>query len=381
MKSKTIFILVVTLSFFLAVKATAFFPDSWVKSNSSGFGDIENHAVTALEVFNETLWAGTANESGAQLYKLEAESWSPVITDGFTNTNNILISDLISFKSRLYVSTRNTADGGQILRSEDGINWETVTPTSLAPSNGEVVVFSFFQGMIYAGTGSYHETQGAGIWRSNNGNEGNWDQVVTNGFNLDGNNKKVVSIQEYQGVLLASTENTETGAEVWSSNDGEAWEQVNAGGFGNPDNHSAILQEFGSYFYAGTENNDESEPGLELWRCQLCDGSDWVQVPVEKGFGDAENRAIRSFDVYNGVLYVLTDNASTGMEVWATYDGTNWEQANLDGFGDSNNQTPNWDNSIETFLGRLYVGTRNAINGGEIWRYNETTIYLPLVLH
>lgn len=48
-----------------------------------------------------------------------------------------------------------------------------------------------------------------------------------------------------------------------------------------------------------------------------------------------------------------------GMEVWRTINGTSWQQVNPNGFGDSNNWWPYWDNSVAVFKDSLYVGTWN----------------------
>lgn len=56
------------------------------------------------------------------------------------------------------------------------------------------------------------------------------------------------------------------------------------------------------------------------------------------------------------------------MQVWRSADGFSWEQVGVAGLGDSNNVMPYYDNSAGEFLGRLYVGTGNPPNGGELWR-------------
>jgi hypothetical protein len=65
-------------------------------------------------------------------------------------------------------------------------------------------------------------------------------------------------------------------------------------------------------------------------------------------------------------------------------DGTLWERANQDGFGDSHNSGSNWSNATAEFLGQLYVGTSNVVDGGELWRMGQQQqqqrIYLPLTL-
>ena len=39
-----------------------------------------------------------------------------------------------------------------------------------------------------------------------------------------------------------------------------------------------------------------------------------------------------------------------------------------------------WDGSVTVFNDRLYVGTLNRANGGEVWLYLHKQVHLPLVL-
>ena len=61
----------------------------------------------------------------------------------------------------------------------------------------------------------------------------------------------------------------------------------------------------------------------------------------------------------------------TGLELWRSPDGSAWEQANLDGFGDSKNTGTNLSNASAEFLCQLYVGTANLVDGGELWRMQK----------
>ena len=383
MKTKIVGILIVLVSIVVVSSVNASTPGDWTQNNVSGFGDVDNYAVLSLASFNGTLYAGTANGSGdgAQFMKFENNGWVSVSTNGFGNVNNDRISDLIEFKNNLYAGTGNETDGGQILRSNNGTTWDVVTPPTLDPSNGEFVHFAVFDEQIYASTSSITVTQGAEIWRSSTGNSGSWSQVVTNGFG-DVNNKTIITLHQFNGKYYAGTDNTVTGTEVWCSNDGTSWSQVNADGFGDTYNWGVVLQGFSGYLYAGTYNYAASDnPGSELWRCQICDGTDWQQFPVAKGFGDTENRAIRSLIIYNNELYAATYNRTSGIEVWASSNGIDWEQVNVDGFGNSDNIFPYWDNSTCVFDGGWYVGTWNHVSGGEVWKYVQRhTIYLPLIL-
>ncbi len=77
---------------------------------------------------------------------------------------------------------------------------------------------------------------------------------------------------------------------------------------------------------------------------------------------------MESVAVFENQLYVSVYNAVTGIEIWRKTAAGPWEQANSDGFGDSGNTGTNYGNATAEFLGRLYVGTLNSADGGELWR-------------
>ncbi|MBL0268181.1 MAG: hypothetical protein IPP99_05860 [Chitinophagaceae bacterium] len=87
---------------------------------------------------------------------------------------------------------------------------------------------------------------------------------------------------------------------------------------------------------------------------------------IADGFGNSENQ-INSLRIFGTRLYAIIENFTTGIEVWQTTDGANWQQVGFGGFGDSNNSDPYWDNSVTVFNNNLFIGTTNWANGGEIW--------------
>ena len=353
----------------------------WRQVNINGFGDVNNGGVLALEEFNGQLYAGTLNfDTGAQLWRT-GSLWTAVFTNGFGTSNNAGVDDLIEFSGYLYAGVRNNTTGGEVWRSATGNpgDWQMVASGGFtSTNNSEVLHLAVFSNTLYAAT--WNLTDGGELWRSSSGDSGSWAPVMTGGSG-DAGNRGFVSLVEINGHLYAGTDNW-SGAEVWRSSTGDSgsWSQVNTGGFSDQYNWSVTLEPFNGYLYAGTYNYADSDnPGHELWHCQQCDGTDWQQVPIAKGFGDTENRAIRSLVVFDNVLYALTYNRTTGMEVWRTTDGTNWEQVGPDGLGDSNNTSPYFDNSVAVFNDSLYIGTENRANGGEVWQLLHQ-VFLPLVL-
>jgi len=364
-----------------------FAPDvpGWFQVNINGFGDRWNYDILSLAGFGNSLYAGTLNfNTGAQLWR-RGSPWTAVTTDGFGNSYNVGIDHLIDFNGKLYAGTwADEVNGGEVWRSGTGNpgDWERVVSGGFGDAtNAEIFRFAEFNNQLYATTWSYTDTHGLEIWRSSTGSGGDWTRVVSNGFNGDANNIGTLALDVFNGYLYAGTYNGLTGGEVWRSSTGNSgeWAQVNADGFDADAGNYGVtaLTAFDGYLYGSTAHS--SGAGAEVWRCQVCDdASDWEKV-VDNGFGNANTGYAPALEVFDGYLYLVVGNSATGMEVWRTADGTNWEQVGFAGFGDSNNRGPYWDNSVTVFNDNLYVGTWNYANGGEVWQLLHY-VYLPLIL-
>ncbi len=356
----------------------------WTQWNLNGFGDPRSALVLSLADFNGMLYAGMDNPStGAQLWRNSADTagqWSAPTTNGFGDPNNGGIDHLLAFAGQLYAGTwnwnaaTNSSLGGQIWRSANGIDWTRVVNNGFGDvNNGEIVRLAVFGGQLYAGTWSYSDTRGAELWRSASGNAGSWSRVAANGFG-DSKNEAIISMASFNGQLYAGTLNTVTGGQIWRSADGATWTLVNTAGFGLSSNWAmSALAAFEGYLYASTRD------GGQVWRCQLCDGSDWQRV-VNVGFGNPATVRASALEVAGGALFWVVGNYDTGLEVWRSVDGVDWQQVGFAGLGDSNNRAPFWDNSVLGWGSTLLVGSWNSANGGEVWAYQPTSVYLPVGL-
>ncbi len=132
----------------------------------------------------------------------------------------------------------------------------------------------------------------------------------------------------FEGNLYAGLSNMETGAELWQTSNGTTWTQVNVDGFNDTNNRRVItLAEFDGQLYAGTQNYNPSlgvSFGAQVWRSP--DGMTWEKV-VDAGFGDADNWGVGGLVVYrvrftpSPTSYHYADPTETkGMEVWRSYD-------------------------------------------------------------
>jgi hypothetical protein len=143
-------------------------------------------------------------------------------------------------------------------------------------------------------------------------------------------------------------------------------------GFGTTNNFViSSLATFDGHLYAVTRNLTS---GSEVWRSS--NGTVWNQV-AWYGLGDPNNNLGYGFKVFQDHLYLVTGNRSTGAEVWRTPDGTTWYQVGFWGWGNPSNFGSYWDNGIAVLGDRLYVATLNPA-GGEVWMYLHNTVYLPL---
>lgn len=192
-------------------------PDSqndWEQCNIDGFGTgVQNTGIFSLKVFNNCLWAGTANGvNGCELWKYDGMEWEQVIGYGFVSRFNIAAMNIEIFKSKLYVGTYNPLSGCQIWRypADNSFGWENVMVGGFYNlSNAYIWSLKSYvdKGIdyLYAGTFIGLELKkGAELWRSTTGEANSWEQVIRNGFN-DPCNYGIRNLITYRKYLFAGT--------------------------------------------------------------------------------------------------------------------------------------------------------------------------------
>lgn len=352
----------------------------WHQVNINGFGDKLSKEVTRLSVFGDYLFASTENNTtGGEVWRsLDGYNWSQVSLDGFGSNSNNRIHVEEDFDGKFYVTLRNATSGGEIWRCTlcDGSDWEQVVSGGFGDiNNAHIQSVSVYSNTLYAVVDN--NITGAEVWESATGSNDHWSQMNSNGFgnpyNISawsvknhGGHMYVATVQ-VDGWTPSSTWNTE----VWRT-DGSNWEKVSPLNFGGGTYITWDLDTFNGYLYLVMGNLNT---GADVWRCTLCDGTDWIKVG-DSVFGS--NVAGAGLMEFQGNLYASTTCnwhvACDGTTVWATSDGVNWNQVSIPGMGDPNN------NSYKgvVFQDRLYIQTGNEANGGEIWR-KDIPIFLPLV--
>lgn len=336
---------------------------TWQQVNQSGFGDAQNDEVGAVQPFDNYLYAGASNlVDGALIFRSQdALTWIPVIEPGFGiphDTAPPAILDLAVFGGRLYASTGRGDGPGQIWRTTNGLNWAPVVNDGFHdPDTVDVTALAVYDGLIYAGAANL--ANGAQIWRSYTGDSNSWSQVAPA---LEGAGMaRVTGMGEFDGALYAAV-SSDAPPQIWRSFGG-AWTTIVDDGFGDGDTMATGgMAAFAGALYVGAAN---AVDGAQLWRTG--DGSSWEQT-IDPGFGDANNEKVEGVFVFQTNLYAVVTNPVTGIEIWRTSDGSMWQQVNDDGFGDAHNVASNGSNGTAHFLGGLYVGTSNTVDGGELWR-------------
>ena len=337
---------------------------SWSKVSGAGLGIVNNRAVRTLTFFNARLYAGTENNNGCQVRRYDGgTTWAQVNTNGFGSAANSRAncSTVFGSPSRLYVGVDNTGTGCQVWRYEGGISWAQVNTSGFGSATQKLVhSMAVFGGRLHAGAkgeqGSviYSTAGGASVPHA-------WTLVSTPGFTTNGN-ESAGALAVFKGTLYAGTDSMK-GCQVRRF-DGVAWTQVGLDGFGNPDNYGvSSMAATASHLYVGVNNGTT---GAEVWRY---DGSGWTRINTD-GFGDATTKDVPALVVFDSKIYAGTESYNSYGRVWRYDGGTTWTKVNTDGFGSSKNVGVE---SLAVFDSHLYAGTFSSNDPCTVWRYNGGT--------
>jgi hypothetical protein len=294
--------------------------------------------------------------------------WQPVVASeatmqgGFNNPFNAAISTMTVYKGFLYAGTENR-DGAEIWRSADGLTWTpcigpapALIPAgfalgSTAYSIGSLIVFNNgTEDRLYCGLSA---ATGCQVWSTNDG--ANWTLEVGSGvppalssagFGNPGQNLDITYMADFAGQLWASTLNPITGAQVFYSPNGSAWNLSLNDGF-NDDRNVAVrsTKMFNGAIYVGLDNL--------FGTCAIVtstDGLSWDysvgSSPIPGGgssitpngfYAGSNNRAVGGLEVFKGQLYAGTWTGVVGVtELWRTSDAVHWTAADTDAYGADN---------------------------------------------
>ena len=298
------------------------------------------------------------------------------------------VDSLAEFHGYLYASTANgggTHQGIQLYRSASGAphSWQNVLEGTAGAGFGDlqntnfkdITVFTV-QGQAWLCGGTGNDATGAEIWCSLDGL--NWVQKNQDGFgSYDSRHyPRIWSMEVFNDHLYASTECSEhhgpcTGAifrtDGAPSASGWQWERVFQPQLPCTEKEAYLcrvnlLGILDGELYSGFAAD---ETGARVYRTR--DGLSWHPV-IAAGFGDAHNRRFTTdaATLYNGLLYLATNNERTGCEVWRT-DGTDWSQVGSDGFSNAN-PAYLYNANLIPFNGYLYAWAEDYATGQKVYR-------------
>jgi len=297
--------------------------------------------------------------------------WERLATDGFDHHGNDYAWSSEVYRGRLYIGTLNLLTGGQIWRSDEGESWEMVEGLGFDNVFNEGIrTLIEFGGVLYAGTNN--PTTGPEIWRTLNGRD--WQQTA---FPSRFGDLSVRSAVVFQERLYVGVWNQLSGGSIWRSDDGDRWERVARNGLGRITNQDfsqlAVFRGDDGFenLYAGTLNVLR---GAALYRS---DNGDDFELVMEGGFGDILNQGIWSAAVHDDWLWLGTMNALFEYEVHRSRDGLLWEELPRPDPGSAQNHYA-W--SMTVFRDRIYLGTLNVLGGAQLYSYDKVTGASELVM-
>lgn len=155
---------------------------------------------------------------------------------GFGVPSQIVIACLQVFNDTLYVTTTNKILGGQMYRTGDGINWQTITMNAFGKADSAEELHNMDTAFGYIWVTAYTDTSisnGCPIWRSSDGV--NFIQSNTDGFGdplINGENAVTIS---FGNSMYFGGPNYVAGAQIWRTDMTTGINQA------EPKNYSVIL--------------------------------------------------------------------------------------------------------------------------------------------
>ena len=324
---------------------------------TAGFGDEQRDTARQAAVFDGDLYLGVENRDlhvGEVWRSADGVDWVLAAPESFGQGSAIRhVDSLIVFDGQLYAGT----DSGQLWRTSDGSLWTqaTLSPGTLAPARIRTSPTSRSSTGCYTPTRQRRGSAAASsraptgrigrtcsriptrrtstptASRSSAGGPTTATRAATAAHGLgpgamfgspDGStwrerrrrlrrhhNADISGLAVFQGDLYAGTANYAAGAQVWHTSDGTTWTQVSAVGFTDPNHQFDPLNQFIHEFtifdgelYVGTEDDID---GGEIWRTS--DGKHWTLANVPR-FGTGRQQRMRSFFEFGGYLYATAEN-------------------------------------------------------------------------
>ncbi len=326
--------------------------DNWSEDALPGFAH-NNTVVTSLLAVNNVVYAGTANhKTGAEIWTYTDGVWELSAIGGFgKGSANYAVSELAQYRGEVYAGVSNIGDGAEVWKKEHD-KWVKINQSGFAdlvPSgqstypaaNPAITSMAVYDNKLYAGTlnlgGTFIFAYDGASWTQVNSSGFGKDDIESQcGLNIAATSMEVFEEKLYVGTvnllaklsfsLIPKAELTSRGGEIWSF-DGDGWVQDVAGGISDPGNWGfTSLKTHEGELFAGSVN-----PRISV-------------VPDLSGFFFPSPKA-------RGIVRLVSGGASL-----LSFDGENWSVLGSDGFGDKQNVAVT---SLQIYDGKLLTGTAN----------------------
>jgi hypothetical protein len=225
--------------------------NTWTEVTPPAPGFSGNKGVYSMAVYKDTLFIGTGNNSGAQVWAFNG-AWTEVNIPGFSS-NNSFVWAMTVYKDSLYIATVNYTGPAELWKY-DGSAWSQVNIPDFSSNNYAIASMATFNGNLYLGTSNV--SSGAELWQFK---RGTWKKISSSGL---ASNNSITAMAKYEGALLIGTSNYYgDAAQLWTF-DGSAKTQISLPGFSANNTGIVSMYVFGNTLYLGTYNTS----GAQVWK-------------------------------------------------------------------------------------------------------------------
>jgi hypothetical protein len=241
----------------------------FINGPAQDYQDISAIAYFSATGAPDSIFACVSSLSGIEIWKTSTAAASPTWIQALRIQQTSFLYDAVVFNNALYVATCGDANGGYILRTFDGMVWDTVGYGGFGNSNNsQIKSLEIFNGELYAGTAN--TTDGAELYKTADGIS--WGSVNVSGLGFGPQLNGIVDMKAVNAGLFLSANyyNGSYGFEyTLYSIDGTNFFQSNSGtdmaiDLGNhPDDYR--LDNLGDAIYCAGVNNNYGQ----IWRLTL----------------------------------------------------------------------------------------------------------------
>jgi hypothetical protein len=278
------------------------------------------------------------------------------------------------FDGYLFVGTGGIGQGTCEVYRYDGDTWTLVNTTGFGNPTSDSVFLAVNQGRLYAGTGDFKNHKGL-VLRYNGGES--WTPVSTPGFGIGG---EVTTLASYNGKVYAGVfrkADVKSYVYRWDGPGASDWTMLAYGSFGGTTGSILSSAVFDGRLYMGTDAG--AGTGAEIWRW---DGSEWTQANTD-GFGESLNDDVPSLLVSGNTLYAGVENQYYGAQIWRTTSSDNFyfaEGTTRPGFDPYFTIANPGDAAAEVTISYMLGNGKSASQGLTVAAHSRATAHPPDIL-